>query len=59
MNTNKGKKTPESIIDELTYGSYAFNRNQGMTAEYLLNLFPRSGEAMEQRYQKELNHANT
>lgn len=51
--TNNGNQTPEAIIDECTYGCYAFNRDEGMSAEALLTLFPCNGAAMEQRYQQE------
>jgi hypothetical protein len=51
--TNRGEMQPESIISELTYSTYRFNRDEGMSAEALGHLFPTTGSAMEQRYQQE------
>jgi hypothetical protein len=51
--TNQGEMQPESIISDLTYSAYRFNRDEGMSAEALGRLFPKTGSAMEQRYQHE------
>jgi hypothetical protein len=51
--------TPEEIISELSYGCYAFNRDKGMSASRLLRLFPETGIAMEIRYTKEVQHAQS
>jgi hypothetical protein len=45
------------VISELTYISYASNRDQGMSAEALARLFPSTAAAMEQRYQQEQREA--
>lgn len=54
--TNKGPMTAERIVDELTYASYRFNRGT-LEAEKLMRLFPETGRAMEQRYQRERGEA--
>jgi hypothetical protein len=51
--TNRGEMQPESIISELTYSTYRFNRDDGMSAEALGRLFPTTGAAMEERYRCE------
>lgn len=52
--TTKGPMTPFSIISELTYSCYVYNRREGMTVESLKRCFPTTAEAMEKRYQEEL-----
>jgi hypothetical protein len=37
----------------LTYSNYRYNRDLGMNTEALGRLYPKSGAAMEQRYQHE------
>jgi hypothetical protein len=36
--TNQGEKTIPEIFSTLMYGSYAANRDEGMTHEQLINL---------------------
>lgn len=43
------------LMSSLAYISYASNRDRGMTAAQLLKLFPDTGKAMEQKYQREEN----
>ena len=47
-------RTPEQVIEELSYRCYRHNRNLGAEAESLRkHVFPDSGAAMESRYQAE------
>ncbi len=53
MQTFAAEVNPEIVISELTYSCYAFNRDDGMSAERLLTLFPETGDVMEVRYLEE------
>ncbi len=56
IETNVGAMEPEQIVDYLNYCSYRAQRDiHGMSAENAKKLWPQTGEAMEQRYQRELN----
>jgi hypothetical protein len=50
--------SPETIVSELTYISYATQRDQGMTPEQCRRLWPTTGGAMEERYKKEILEAS-
>lgn len=58
ISTNHGLMEPETIISELTYSTYRFNRDAGMNAEALGHLFPATGAAMEERYRREQVESN-
>jgi hypothetical protein len=45
----------QSLICDLTYSCYAHNRDNGLSAEGGLRLFPETGAEMEQRYQSEVS----
>lgn len=50
--TSLGRKTPEQIMDECTYTSYATNRDQGITKEgwTRMGMSEDTAERMEERY---------
>lgn len=54
IQTNQGPMSAESIVDHLTYCSYAANRGYGMSAEALAKFWPKTGAAMEAKYQAEI-----
>lgn len=51
--TNLGPMSAEGLMDYLTYCSYAANRGYGMSAEDLATFWPKTGAAMEAKYQAE------
>lgn len=52
--TNIGTVTPEHIVDELIYQSFAAQRSYGMSAEAFGRLLHIDPTAYEARYQSEL-----
>lgn len=57
FSTSAGLLETSQVLDALNFACYAYNRNQGMTAEQLARLFPDSGARMEQRYQENKREA--
>ncbi len=55
IETSVGPMTAEGVVDYLNYCNYRANRER-MSAADLAKLWPESGAAMEQRYQRELNN---
>ena len=55
--TNKGYMTPEDIVGDLTYRSYAYNRDRSpdITPEQWKTVFGPKVDIMERRYQQELS----
>ena len=51
--TRQAVNNPKGLISDLGYSCYSYNRDEGMSAESLLRLFPETGEAMEKRYEEE------
>ena len=53
--TSLGVLTPEQVVDQLIYSSFAANRDEGMTPEAYASMFRNFPmEAYEARYQSEL-----
>ena len=57
IQTNVGAVSPEQLVDELKYLSFAAQRDEGMSAEAFGRLLKMDATEFEARYQRELELA--